>query len=305
MIVFLLASGCSRENRVKFVPGDQKVDVMIDGNLVAVWQHRAELTKPVFHPVYTLNGEVVTRWYPFREVEGERHDHPHHTGLFFTYEGPNDVNFWAARVAPPQIIQKEQKLDETNQSMSTVMEWTDKNDRVLLRENRDMIFIPGDSSYSIDFTIRLTAVDSAAVFEDSKEGMFAIRVASWLKGRGGTGKYMNAEGQETEENVWGRRSKWMQLEGTKDQQSIGIVIFNHPSSLNYPNYWHARDYGLFAANPLGQGVFQKSRNEPNPEPFNLVLQKDQSALFKYRVLIYQGSLSKDEVEQIFVAYASE
>ena len=31
-----------------------------------------------------------------------------------------------------------------------------------------------------------------------------------------------------------------------------IAIFDHPGNVNYPTYWHARGYGLFAANPLGR-----------------------------------------------------
>ena len=30
-----------------------------------------------------------------------------------------------------------------------------------------------------------------------------------------------------------------------------IAIIDHPGNPNYPTYWHARDYGLFAVNPLG------------------------------------------------------
>jgi hypothetical protein len=107
VLVLLLTAGCTGKKRVTFEPKLDRIDIMIDDRLITTWQYRSELAKPIFHPVYTTGGEVVTRWYPFKEVEGERPDHPHHTGLFFTYEGRNEVNFCASRTAPPQIIQND------------------------------------------------------------------------------------------------------------------------------------------------------------------------------------------------------
>ena len=64
---------------------------------------------------------------------------------------------------------------------------------------------------------------------------------------------------------------------------ISIAIIDHPQNPGYPTYWHARGYGLFAANPLGQKVFSNGR-----ENLNLTLQKGQSATFRYRIVIASG-----------------
>ena len=37
--------------------------------------------------------------------------------------------------------------------------------------------------------------------------------------------------------------------------TVTIAIFDHPGNPGYPTYWHARGYGLFAANPLGRHIF--------------------------------------------------
>ncbi|MNR51707.1 hypothetical protein D3C85_1714210 [compost metagenome] len=59
-----------------------------------------------------------------------------------------------------------------------------------------------------------------------------------------------------------------------------MTIIDHPENPGYPTYWHARDYGLFAANPLGQEIFSKGK-----ERLNLKLLPGASVTFKYRVLI--------------------
>ncbi|MBU3745613.1 MAG: hypothetical protein FGM61_13910, partial [Sediminibacterium sp.] len=61
------------------------------------------------------------------------------------------------------------------------------------------------------------------------------------------------------------------------------TIIDHPSNPGYPTYWHARNYGLFAANPLGQKVFSKGT-----ENLNYRLSKGQTVRFQYRVVITSG-----------------
>eukprot|EP01050_Picozoa_sp_SAG11_P034008 SAG11_NODE_11823_length_736_cov_1.474097_2_plen_164_part_01 len=48
----------------------------------------------------------------------------------------------------------------------------------------------------------------------------------------------------------------------------------------YPTFWHARGYGLFAANPLGQAALTDGRLA-----LNLTLEPDESATFRHRLAI--------------------
>ena len=183
-------------------------------------------------------------------------------------------------------------------------QWVSKDNEPLLEEKRTMTFVPGDTENSIDFDITLTALADEVVFHDTKEGMFAIRVAHWLRERDQTGEYLSSNGDKGARNVWGTRAKWVTLEGTKDGQDVGIAIMNHPESVNYPTFWHARDYGLFSANPLGQYVFQNTRGVESPERFELTLEKGEQATFKFRVAVYDGARTAGELEALFEEYAN-
>ena len=99
--------------------------------------------------------------------------------------------------------------------------------------------------------------------------------------------------------MWGKRARWVRLQGEKDGKTIGIAVFNHPMSVNYPTYWHARGYGLFAANPLGQLAFQKAHKLENPRAFNLTLKPGESTFFKFRMVIYEGARTNEQLEQQF------
>jgi hypothetical protein len=119
----------------------------------------------------------------------------------------------------------------------------------------------------------------------------------------GTGRYLDSNGNTGEPNVWGKRGPWARLEGNKDGKTIGIAIFNHPQSVNYPTYWHARGYGLFSANPLGQFDYQKGTKVENPQPLNFTLNPGQSALFRFRMIIYEGPRSPEQFERQFEDFA--
>ena len=166
-----------------------------------------------------------------------------------------------------------------------------------------MVFSGSETENVIDFTFSLKAVGEDVVFKDTKEGMFGIRVADWLSEEKGTGMYLNSFGDTTEANVWGKSAKWVRLEGSKDAKKIGIVIMNHPVSVNYPTYWHARGYGLFAANPLGQSVYQEGRDVENPESLNFVIPAGEAAIFKFKMIIYEGELSMEQIEAAFETYS--
>ena len=64
------------------------------------------------------------------------------------------------------------------------------------------------------------------------------------------GKIVNSQ-QQVDGDAWAQRAPWVDYHGPIDGHTVGIAIFNHPSSFRYPTYWHVRTYGLFAANPFG------------------------------------------------------
>ena len=74
-----------------------------------------------------------------------------------------------------------------------------------------------------------------------------------------------------------RAARWCELSGTTaDGKAETIAVLDHTGNPNYPTYWHARDYGLFAVNPLGVHGF-----DPKAAPLNFSLEPGKSATFHY------------------------
>jgi hypothetical protein len=70
--------------------------------------------------------------------------------------------------------------------------------------------------------------------------------------------------------------------------------------VSYPSYWHARGYGLFAVNPLGVKVFSNGKSE-----LNYTLKKGEKLTFRYRTIIADRGLGKDELDQAQAKFAQE
>ena len=324
LAVLILAKAAEARPKVEFSPTEGAINVIVDGKPLTGYIHAIDparpmtaegvlLTKPVLFPLRTPAGITVTRGWPFEKIEGERQDHPHHIGLYFTYDEINGNNFWNNSKSPlPAIkhISAEVTTDaKGNPALKTIANWIGTDNKSLLQERRLTSFIPGADQHIIDIDIELKAIAEKVSFGDTKEGMFAIRLAQWLtentdrRYQLGTGAYLSCNGDEKEKGVWGKRAEWVRIQGQKDDKAVGIAILNHPTSTNYPTYWHARGYGAFSANPLGQYAFQRSRKAPDPKPFNLTLEKGQSAPFRFRVIIYDGSRSKEQLDAEFKKYA--
>jgi len=293
---------------VELKQGDDRIDVTVNGKPFTSYLYGKQLRyenngpqatgKPILYPIYSSSGIMVNRGFPLTRTEGETTDHPHHSGLFFTYGDLNGYDFWSVDSATQikHIKVTDMASGKCSGKLSTVSQWiVTEGNKVLLEEKRDMVFIADGDERAIDISITITAQDEKLVFTDNKEGLFAMRVADWLCVGSvkhlGTGRYYSSSQHiPTWDSglLYGVRERWTCMEGQKDGRIIGVGMLQHPTSTNYPGYWYPAGYGLFAAQPLAQILHQtKSRTpEKNPKAFNLTLEPGQSAFFRYRVIIY-------------------
>ena len=100
--------------------------------------------------------------------------------------------------------------------------------------------------------------------------------------------------------MWSTRGTWCLLSGTDAGHAETIAILDHVGNPGYPTYWHARGYGLFAANPLGAHVF-----DPKAAAMNFSIAKGEMATFKYRVLLVSGTASDGEMEKAAKVFDGE
>jgi len=90
------------------------------------------------------------------------------------------------------------------------------------------------------------------------------------------------------------------LTGKVNRKDITLVMLDNPLNTGFPTYWHARGYGLFAANPLGQEIFSNGK-----EKLNFTIQAKQSAMFRYRLVILDSAATTNQVEAQYHQFVDE
>ena len=98
----------------------------------------------------------------------------------------------------------------------------------------------------------MTVDVSALTFADTKGGWMGIRIADAMRvDRKKGGKITDSKGRENQAGCWGMVADWCDYSGPVEGKTAGITLFADPSSPS-PSCWHARGYGLLAANRFGR-----------------------------------------------------
>jgi hypothetical protein len=323
----------SDPNYVEVVPRetDRRVDVVVGGKPFTSYVWPTTLKKPVLFPLRAASGVVVTRGYPLEPRAGERADHPHHAGMWFNYGDVNGLDFWNNSDAIPEarrsrygsIVHRSVRSVKSGSGegvLETTEEWVGPDNAALLREDTRYVFRASLGARTIERITTLTALDKEVKFTDNKEGVLAIRVARSLEHpslqpekftdaqgnvtpvarldtSGVHGHYLSSEGKQGDD-VWGTRGKWTVLHGDVGGTPVSLAILDHPKNWGYPTYWHARGYGLFAANSLGQ----KSLTNGKAEATDYKLAPKASVTFRHQVVILDGTATPADITKYYTDF---
>ena len=307
LVILFAQAGLAEDLSFRLVEAkDSRVNVFVGDELFTSYIYGLGFHKPIFYPLKSPAGNAVTRSYPIEfGVSGEEPDHWHHESLWLTYGDVNGIDFWAKketrRESPGsgKIVHTGISQLESGKKgyLEATADWVQPDGKTILKQKSQVRFQAASDWRLVDLTITLTAQDEKVTFGDTKEGMFGIRVTPSLR-ENHTGAYLNASGAQGEKGVWGKRSPWCALTGRVKDEDLTLAIFNHPVSTGYPTFWHARSYGLFAANPFGKKDF-----EAGSSPLNVMIHPGEQAVFRYRVLIESGKLGLQELERRFKDFA--
>jgi hypothetical protein len=304
--------------QVKITQGDNHISVDIDGKPYTTFFYGPDVPKPYLYPLRSVDGIPVTRAYPMDKVEGESTDHQHHRSVWFAHSGVNGYDYWNNEFSYKGdkmghiFVTKIDKIQSGAKSgeIDATANWQQPDGKVVLIENRKMIFHAGGPNRVIDFDFTLTAQE-AATFQDEKDGVFGIRLASELEEANAPGTkgqptvpvrtgVMTCASGEKEAKCWGTRGDWMDYSGTVAGEKMGIAILDYPDNPGHPTYWHARGYGLFAANIFGRSAFT-NKKEPSGE---MTLKPGEKLRFRYRVIIHPGTLDDAKLPELYKQYAA-
>lgn len=328
LCLILLLSAVLLPSQVKLTSEKDKISVEVDGKPFTVFYIAGEnLNRPYLYPLRSASGKVVTRSFPAGQLPGESTDHPHHAGLFYGHGDVNGYNYWAIQNVPTppnqrgaakrgRVVLKKLVSVKGGPKLGTVdaiFDWLAPDGKAILTETRKMTFYSDPQLRIIDFDFDFAAIDKV-VFHDTKEGTFAMRMATALEephkkvidhpdaktGVVRTGKLVNAQGGEHEANVWGKRSEWVDYSGVIDGEKVGVVMMDHPSNPRHPTYWHSRAYGLHSINPFGVSDFLNDKTKDG----SMTIEPRGHVRFRYRVIVHPGDAQSANIAGLYRKYAA-
>ncbi len=294
--------GAGSRPAVKITETKDTLGVEINGRLFTAYNYK-NVPKPYFYPVIGPTGDVVVRHWPMKKgAKYEQHDHAHHRSWWFAHEPVNGHDFWTEGKKSGKIVHDE--FIEVRSGETGVIacrnKWVSADRRIVCTDTREHEFSAVEDGIFAGFRITIHASHGDVLFGDSKEGTMAIRVAPQLrlKGKVAAGHIINSEGV-CDGDAWGAKAAWCDYWGEIGTKTAGIAIFDHPDNLRHPTGWHARSYGLFAANPFGAHYFQQEHKGAG----DYRIKTGESLVLKYGFYFHVGSPEQAGVAEHYQRYA--
>ena len=328
----LLAPSTVRADDVTAKLVDDGIEFKSGSVVVARYMTDFKYSKPFLYPLFAPGNVPVTRAYPIEPAPpGGTSDHIHQKSVWFCHgdvipegidlkiktsdKGGKGVDFWSEtkdkdgtkrhgqitcmKIGEPKTVSKNHISIETQNT------WFTPDNVKMMEEVRTIHFIDRPEGRLFAFDIVLKASICPISFGDTKEGSFGIRTHDALRPSEKTGATVTSgEGKvispPVKDNlaVWGQPSAWIDYSGTVDGKSVGIAVFDHPD--NPKSSWHARAYGLNAANPFGR------------EGSGFPSQKGKTELFKikqggelklhYAVYAHSGDVKTGKVAEAYEGF---
>ena len=300
---------------VELIQKEDHVDVLIGGKLFTTYFFSKDVAKPYFQPLRTAQGTVLSRNFPTGntfppEYKNDPSVEPHQRGMYFGHGNIDGIDFWGEEAFPKYSDDTVfgrttlRKLEQVkggadSGALRAAFDLTGPRGRVIADEIQSYVFGGDASTRWIDCEITLVANHgSDMTLGDTKEGTFGIRFRKELNSP--PGHIVNSAGAEGEKAIWGKRADWVDYDGTIEGEQLGVAVFDSPRSFHHPTYWHARGYGLLAANPFALREFYKDPEKDG----SWTVQEGKQLKFRYRVFIHHGDYKQAKVAEAYQDYAA-
>jgi len=316
--VLLTLAATSAFADVAVKPLEDRVRVELNGELFTEYRFK-DTGHPCYYPVIGPNYAKMTRAYPMEDAPNEEHDHIHHRSLWFSHGVLNGVDYWGevasygknkpknpvGQIVHDKVIKTESGKDKG--TLVTSQNWIDPDGKtVLTSEQRLVVYSTPASERVFDFEVTVKAGEQDAVFQETKESFAGMRIAESMRTKGtktkpGVGHILNSNGVK-DADVWGKEADWVAMSGPIAEKLYTISFFDHPSNLRHPTRWHARDYGLFAANPFGGSAMDTTLPKGTGD---YTLKAGEKLNMRYRIVIEEGEADPAKIGAQYTKYQQQ
>jgi hypothetical protein len=240
--------------------------------------------RPYLHPVRDPSGRVIL-------TEDKPADHPWQHGIFTGFHRVNGFNYWKEDEGKQRFVRLlDLKEAPDHVSWRALVEFVAPNGSVALEEEDAITIHAPESAHAclLDFDLLLRAKEQDVNFGKFFVGGLSVRMP-WDKARPRQ-THLNANGLRGRDGEQ-KRAAWCNVERPFADDIFGIAVFDHPANPNHPSGWRVDEQGLI--NPNVSALADWS------------VPAKQERLFRYRLLIYRGSATREQLAARFENFAGE
>ncbi len=284
-------------SEVKLLDNSEKgvLDIVIGEEYFSTYHYGSQVVRPFLNPLITVKGKSVLRP-PVSEGNPEKLDHIHHRGVWVAHGDINGVDNWSESDGHGWTVHQEFIEISSGPVFGRLHEksfWMDNSKKKKVCEEERIITIYNMPAYAriIDHVMILRASEGELVFRDTKEsGLLSVRVMPSMQANR-QGSFENSTGGINEDECWGKRAQWCDYYGPVEDVVVGVSVFDYPSNLRYPTWWHIRNYGLFSANFFGLSEFTGDKKISG----TYILPAYQEMTLFYRIYVHEGDTRQGNV----------
>jgi len=289
-----------------------QVEIAIGGQPFAAYHFDPAVAKPYLSALRSAQGTIVSRGFPMvPDLPGEDRDEPHQRAMYFAHGDINGFDFWGESAFPRWSHHPASKFGRTvfrkldvmqggpeSGELKAELDLVTAEGRAIASEIQGFVFRGDERTRIVDCEFTIGTDYGTVRIGDTKEGTFAIRLVKALDSP--PGRMVNSSGAVGEKAIWGKRADWVDYSGNVGKEEVGIAVFDNPMNPRHPTYWHARHYGLLAANAFGTREFTHDRHQDG----SYTIAAGESLTFHYRVFIHEGDVQRARVGEAYKQYAA-
>lgn len=276
--------------KITAVKVGSKINVTIDNKYFTSYIFSEDEKYPFFYPV---NGPVSGG-----SVTSMRNSiYPHHTSLFFGCDLINGGNWWQEGLERGKIISVNAEIIKQGGDTVIITDeciWSRPGAISPIIDTRIItITAPSETAYQMDIEIQMEMLIDVTI-KKTNHSLFSARMAADLAVTNG-GTMINAEGEKSEKNTFGKNSPWIDFYGKRGDSIEGLAIMQHPTNPWYPSAWFTRDYGFMSPTPMywpenGIDTFMKKGTLLN---------------LRYRVIVHAGDHNQARIAEEFEKFKND
>jgi hypothetical protein len=295
------------KERIDFQSKSGSIEINVGGEPFATFVYQdKDISRPYFAHVKAPGGIQVTRNHPPKAGVDSPDHNTFHPGVWMSFGDINGSDFW--RLAAPVKFERflvEPTGGDGHGEFAVRLKYLDQKDpsQTVCTQNLHIDIHPLKGGHLIVWD-SIFASDKPFTFGDQEEMGLGLRVATPIRAEReseigllpGNGEIVSSSGARNEKEIWGNSFQWCDYRGELGGKLVGIAIFPHPKNFR-PSWFHARDYGMIAANAFGRNAMGKG------EKSAVTVKPGEQFRLRYGVFVHAGPEDQQpDVAGAFNAY---